>query len=329
MIPVALPSVEALLLLAFLLVTTCGWVVWTLSLLVRYAAGRWKRPIILPYGLVTAVALFTLWQIGDFYLQMNAYENERAASYRPELSAPARLGQIDMPKGTKLELAVANTPESFNRALFPHPVSVANIDAVEIERYISIKTNENYETVGFAPESMRVTGNGVAIQSAWRCDATQPVEFDLKPDGDISAFTRCVLADGNVVDGIRLPKGTSVRSSTGNVYIDGFVDRDRWVVDTPEGQVVHIDDFALQDVTLAFDEGRKLYDIRSAKLSEEKSVGMDRFPPGTEINLNSRQIRGEYPGAWWLRPSAGLTAPEAGRSMVLSRNSKVLSIRPD
>ncbi len=66
--------------------------------------------------------------------------------------------------------------------------------------------------------------------------------------------------------------------------------------DTPEGQVVHIDDFALQDVTLAFDEGRKLYEIRSAKLSEEKSVGMDRFPPGTEINLNSRQIRGEYPG---------------------------------
>ncbi len=65
--------------------------------------------MILPYGLVTAVALFTLWQIGDFYLQMNAYENERAASYRPSFGARTPW-PIDMPKGTKLELAVANTP---------------------------------------------------------------------------------------------------------------------------------------------------------------------------------------------------------------------------
>ncbi|MFF2323090.1 hypothetical protein ACFVTJ_18745 [Agrobacterium sp. NPDC058088] len=331
MIPVALPSVEALLLLAFLLATTFVWVVWTLSLLVRYAAGRWKRPLILPYGLVTTVALFTLWQIGDFYLQMNAYENERAASYRPELSAPARLGQIDMPKGTKLELAVANTPESFNRALFPHPVSVADIDAVEITRYISIKTNENYETIGFTPDNMRIIGNGVTSQSGWRCDATQPVQFDLKSDGGISAFSTCVLADGNVVDGIRLPKGTSLRSSTGNVYTDGFVDSDRWVLDTPEGRVVRIDDFDLQDVTLALDGERNLYEIRRARLSEEKMVGKYPYPPGTEIRLNSRHIRDDYPGAWWMRqPSDDTQSPSGSRqSIVLSRHGEVLATLSD
>ena len=110
--------------------------------------------------------------------------------------------------------------------MFPHPVRVADIDAVEIARYIAIKTNDNYETIGFTPDNMRITGNGVTTQSGWRCDATRPVEFDLRPDGSISAFSRCILANGNVVDGITLPEGTSLRASTGNVYIDGFVDSD-------------------------------------------------------------------------------------------------------
>lgn len=66
MIPVALPSVEAVLLVAFLLATTFVWAVWTLGLLLRYANGRWKRPVILPYGLVTAITVFTLWQVAGF-----------------------------------------------------------------------------------------------------------------------------------------------------------------------------------------------------------------------------------------------------------------------
>lgn len=84
-----------------------------------------------------------------------------------------------------------------------------------------------------------MTGNGVTLQSGWRCDAAQPVEFDLKADGDVSAFSRCVLADGNIVDGIVLPKGTFLRASTGNVYTDGFIDSDRWVLDTPTGRYPH------------------------------------------------------------------------------------------
>ena len=40
MIPVALPSVEALLLIAFLFATTFVWIVWTLGLLIRYICGR-------------------------------------------------------------------------------------------------------------------------------------------------------------------------------------------------------------------------------------------------------------------------------------------------
>ncbi|CUX49236.1 hypothetical protein [Agrobacterium genomosp. 13] len=331
MIPVALPSVEALLLLAFLLITTLIWIVWTLSLFVRYVAGRWKRPMILPYGLVTAVALFTLFRFGDFYLQMRAYDKERAASHRPELLEPSRLGQIDMPKGTKLELAIANDREAFDRAVFPHSVRVADIDAVEIARYIAIKTNENYEAVGFTPQTMRITGNGVTTQSGWRCDATQPVEFDLSPDGGISAFSNCTLADGNVVDGISLPKGTSLRASTGNVYIDGFVDSDRWVLDTAQDQTVHIDSFDLSEAMLALDGERKLHEIRRGVLSKDATLGTLHHAAGTNIRYNPRHLRKDYPGAWLIIPPlpAADAPPVPSHDIVQGRDGKVLSSPAD
>jgi len=331
MIPVALPSVEALLLLAFFLVTTLVWVVWTLLLFVRYVSGRWKRPMILPYGLVTAVALFTLFRFGDFYLQMSAYDRERAASYRPELSQPARLGGIDMPKGTKLELAIADNRQAFNRAVFPHPVRIADIDAIEIARYIAIKTNENYETIGFTPGNLRITGNGVTTQSGWRCDATQPVEFDLSPDGGISAFSKCTLADGNVVDGISLPQGTSLRASTGNVYTDGFVDSDRWVLDTPQEQTIHIDSFDLSEVTLALDGNQKLHEISRGVLSKDATLGTLHHAAGTNIRYNPRRLRNDYPGAWLIIPP--LPAPDAlpvpSHDIVQGRDGKVLSTSAD
>ncbi|MND23684.1 hypothetical protein [Agrobacterium tumefaciens] len=331
MIPVALPSVEAVLLVAFLLATTFVWAVWTLGLLIRYASGRWKRPAILPYGLVTAIAVFTLWQIAGFCLEMRAYDRERTANYRPELLEPTRLGQIDMPEGTKLELAIANNRDAFSRAVFPHPVRVADIDAVEIARYIAIKTNDNYETVGFTPDNMRITGNGVTVQSGWRCDATRLVEFDLRADGGISAFSRCILADGNVVDGITLPDGTSLRASTGNVYIDGFVDSDRWVLDTPRDRTVHVDNFDLSDATIALDDERKLHEIKGAVLSKEAMLGIRRHAAGTHVRYNPRHFRKDYPAAWLLSPPLPDADPRpvSPGSLVQGREGEVLTTLAD
>ncbi|MCZ7470215.1 hypothetical protein M0412_20500 [Agrobacterium sp. O3.4] len=331
MIPVALPSVEAVLLVAFLLATTFVWAVWTLGLLIRYASGRRKRPVILPYGLVTAIAVFTLLQIAGFCLEMRAYDRDRTANYRPQLLEPTRLGQIDMPEGTKLELAIANNRDAFSRAVFPHPVRVADIDAVEIARYIAIKTNDNYETIGFTPDNMRITGNGVTTQSGWRCDATRPVEFDLRPDGGISAFSRCILADGNVVDGITLPMGTSLYASTGNVYIDGFVDSDRWVLGTPQGQAIHVDNFDLSDATIALDDERKLYEIKSAVLSKEAMLGTRRHAAGTHVRYNSRHLRKDYPAAWLLTPPLPDADPQPAppASLVQNRQGEVLATPAD
>jgi hypothetical protein len=331
MIPVALPSVEQLLYLALFFAATLFWLGWTIRLVVRYATGRWRRPVLLPYTLITACALFTLWQFADFYLQMRSYERERAASYFPELAEPMRLGQIDMPKGTKLELAVADQRESFKRAVFPSPVRMVDIDAVEVARYIAIQTNEKYETVGFTPENMRVTGRGTTMQNGWRCDALQPVEFELKPDGGVSAFSNCTLADGNVVDGITLPEGTSLRASTGNVYVDGFVDSDRWVLDMPEHVPVRIDNFELADATIALDAERKLYEVRSAALANVATLAERRYAAASAIRFNPRYVREDYPGAWLITPPPGVdgSQPLAPETIVQRRDGKVLATLTD
>ncbi|MBD8688793.1 MULTISPECIES: hypothetical protein [unclassified Rhizobium] len=327
MIPVALPPAEVLLLFAFCLAATLFWSVWTLRLMVRFATGRWCRPAILPYALNTAFALLTLWQFVDFYLQMRTYERERAAIYRPELSEAVRLGQIDMPVGTKLELAVADQRDSFNRAVFPTPVRVADIDAVEVARYVSIKTSENYEIVGFNSENMRITGHGMTMQAGWRCDATQPVEFDLKPDGGIAAFSKCTLDDGNVVDGITLPKGTSLRASTGNVYTDGFVDSDRWVLDPPVGLTVRIDGLDLEDANLSLDRERKLYEVRNAVLSKMATRGEHPYVATSHISYNPRHFRESYSNVWLITPpqdrkGSQLVSPD---TIVQDRAGRVLA----
>jgi len=331
MIPVALPSVELLLYLAFFFAATVFWFGWTIRLVVRYSTGRWRRPVLLPYVLITACALFTLWQCAAFYLQMRSSERQREASYRPELVEPMRLGPIDMPKGTKLELAVADQPGSFKRAVFPSPVRMLDIDAIEVARYIAIQTNEKYETVGFTPQNMRITGHGTTMQNGWRCDALQPVEFELKPDGGVSAFSSCTLADGNVVDGITFPEGTSLRASTGNVYTDGFVDSDRWVLDTPEGVPVRIDSFELADASIALDAERKLYEVKSAVLSSGATLAERRYLAASAIRFNPRHVREDYADAWLITPPPGAdgSQPVAPKTIVQRRDGKVLATLTD
>lgn len=331
MIPVAQPSVELLLYLALFFAATLFWFGWTIRLVVRYARGCWRRPVLLPYTLITACSLFTLWQSTAFYLQMRSDEQERAASYRPELTEPMRLGQINMPKGTKLELAVADQRESFKRAVFPSTVRIADIDAVEVARYIAIQTNEKYEIVGFTPENMRITGHGTTMQNGWRCDSLQTVEFELKPDGGLSAFSNCTLAEGNVVDGITLPEGTSLRASTGNVYADGFVDSDRWVLDMPEGVPVRIDNFELADASMTLDAERKLYEVRSAVLSDDATLAERRYAAASAIRFNPRHVREDYPAAWLITPPAGVdgSQPVAPKTIVQRRDGKVLATLSD
>lgn len=332
MIPVALPSVEFLALVGLFFLATIVWFFWTIWLLFfRKTKKPWPTLAMLIYGTTTFMAIYTLYHVVTVTLELRAMDRERETNFGPTLQEPQRLGQIDMPEGTKLRLAVALTPQSFGRATFPHVVPVAGINALTIDRYIAIKYDDSYNVTGFAPDNMRIVGEGTTQQQGWTCNATVPVEFDVNDDGSIKAFKRCVLAADNVADGISLPSETEVWTSTGNAYTDGFVDTDRWVMDIPSGKTVLVDGLEVTSPRIMLDAQKKLHEIASGTLAKDMKFGENTYPAGTIIRFNPRHIRGNYPGAWLLTPKEGLEddailLPPDG--VVVDRYGKVLSTLP-
>ncbi len=332
MIPVALPSVEFLVIVGLLFLTTLVWFVWTVWLLFfRKSQKSWANHWFALYGLTTFPALFTLYHVVTFSLEMRTLDREHEKNFAPTLTSSERIGQIDMPEGTKLRLAAAQKLESFGRATFPHPVEIAGINALAVDRYIAIKYDDSYNVTGFAPDNMRVVGEGTSEQQGWTCMATTPVEFDVNEDGSVKAFKRCVLAAGNVADGISLPSGTEVWTSTGNVYTDGFTDTDRWVLDIPRDKTVLVDGLEISSPRIMLDEHKKLYEVSSGSLAKDTSFGEDTYPAGTLIRFNPHHIRDGYPNAWLLTPKEGveddaILLPPDGT--VLDRAGKVLATLP-
>lgn len=332
MIPVALPSVEFLVIVGLLFLTTLVWFVWTVWLLFfRKSQKPWANHWFALYGLTTFPALFTLYHVVTFSLEMRTLDREHEKNFAPTLTSSERIGQIDMPEGTKLRLAAAQKLESFGRATFPHPVEIAGINALAVDRYIAIKYDDSYNVTGFAPDNMRVVGEGTSEQQGWTCMATTPVEFDVNEDGSVKAFKRCVLAAGNVADGISLPSGTEVWTSTGNVYTDGFTDTDRWVMDIPRDKTVLVDGLEISSPRIMLDEHKKLYEVSSGNLAKDTSFGANTYPAGTLIRFNPRHIRDGYPNAWLLTLKEGveddaILLPPDGT--VLDRTGKVLATLP-
>lgn len=304
MIPVALPSLSFVLLVVFLLGTTLLWLIWTLSLLIQPTRPRLpSRLSKILYTLIAGMSLWTLYQLIDFKWQMDAYTAQMQAEFAPTLQVATRLGGITMPAKTQLALAIANTPESFQKAQFPVPVDIVGISATHIERYLDIQTDDQYQTSGFQPQSMRVTGQGITVQQGWRCDASEPVEFDLEPDGRISAFKRCILAPGNRAADVELPKGTAVWRTEGTTYADGFIDADHWSLDTPMDQVVKITGLSLQSPFISLTEERQLHEVRRATLAQATQLGHLPYPAGTQVRFNARSQRALQPLQWDIKAS--------------------------
>ncbi|MCM2458386.1 hypothetical protein HGO37_23610 [Rhizobium sp. CG4] len=332
MIPVALPSVEFLVIVGLLFLTTLVWFVWTVWLLFfRKSQKPWANHWFALYGLTTFPALFTLYHVVTFSLEMRTLDRERENNFAPTLTSSERIGQIDMPEGTKLRLAAAQKLESFGRATFPHPVEIAGINALAVDRYITIKYDDSYNVTGFAPDNMQVVGEGTSEQQGWTCKAATPVEFDVNEDGSVKAFKRCVLAAGNAADGISLPSGTEVWTSTGNVYTDGFTDTDRWVMDIPRDKTVLVDGLEIASPRILLDDRKQLYEVSSGSLAKDTSFGANTYPAGTLVRFNPRQIRDSYPNAWLLTPKEGveddaILLPPDGT--VLDRAGKVLATLP-
>lgn len=334
MIPIGLPSVGFVLLTLALLLATAIWFGWTLRLALAWRKFRQLQGIwLLAYAALGAVALFTTVKFVELQLHLNAYQKAQQTHYHPVLSAPQRLGGIDMPAGTQLRLAVADREESFQLAVFPAAVPVAGIRAERVERYVGVETDDDFKPRRVTAENMRVTGQGISIQQDWHCDASQPITFTVHADATLFSFDRCVLADGNSVDGIALPAGTELWTSTGTVYVDGFVDQDRWVISVPDDAEIRIDGLALSGPLLKLDSQRRLYEVERAVLMQGGQLGAVDHPAGTIAHLNPRRLRVAHAGAWifdlQVDETQGQNAVESRRVVQDRSGMMLVSSNPD
>lgn len=259
MIPIGLPSLEFVLIrLAFLLLTLL-WLGWTLRLGASAAArqslgGTWG----IAYLLMSGLSLFTLWRIYDLQSQFTAYRTQQLASFHPVLSQAMRLGAIEMPQGTALDLSEADQLGSFRAARFPSVILIAGVETLALTRYLSVQTDAAYRTTGYTPQRLYLSGRGESLQQGWICDATQPIAFDTQADGSIMAFTGCVLAQGNHIEAIPAPAGSEVLATEGTLYLDGSIDPDRWLIHLPE--------------TAEFDSGRAVQHGGAILLDADRKI---------------------------------------------------------
>ena len=302
MIPIGLFSLEQVLFVAFLLLTTLVWLCWSAYLPFAPAphrlAGLASKIV---YGVVSCIALFTLYKIVDLRLHLSAYRAEMESQYMPVLEAPARWGHIDMPAQTQLHLAVAHEMDSFSQAVFPEPVDIVGIAAREVTRYVAIHTDANYQTSGYTPQNLRVMGEGVSAQEGWLCDnQASPVEFDLRADGAIASFYRCVLAEGNVVDGMALPAGAEVWRTNGTTYTDGFVDENRWNIDIPRGQTVEVLGILLMAPYIELTQARQLHAVKRTTLARDAVIDSVAYKAGLSVEFNPIALRDNGRKKWLI-----------------------------
>lgn len=337
MIPVSLPSVEFVVLVFTLLAITIIWIVWTLFLCCRWLLslrnpqlikGKWRMITVLTYLVVMTVALFTIGTFFNFKRQTDEYLSTYNRQYRPVLDAPQRLGGIDMPAGTKLELAVADQKEAFRVATFPSPVLVAGVNALKVERYLYTAAEKQDGSTLFEPQTMYVSGLDTATQNGWHCDATHPLEFTLKSDGSDLTFSSCTLAEGNHIEGAQVPMGSEVSFSTGTVYVDGFFDNDRWILNLPEEAVIEIDGLPLKGPVVRLDDQLKIYQVDRAKLAHDTVFGGINYESGVTVRFNSRVLRPTYSQSWLIQVSQQQILSSNEKHRVHDRSGTFLTLFP-
>ncbi|KCV28096.1 hypothetical protein L489_4027 [Bordetella bronchiseptica 00-P-2730] len=340
MIPVALPSLSFVLLLLASALGALALLGWSAALAfsgrARRAFGRRRLACGGLYAVLLVLAgYFAYFQGLVAYVQYEIEQEWRTRHYT--LPEAARVGGIDMPAGTRLSLEVAHSPDTYNRAEFPHPVSAHGLQALRIERYIGLDHEpDTYKLTEAYPLTMRVTGPGTQTIQGWRCDAASPMHFSTRRDGRIAAFEECMLAEGNRADGMEVPPGARLLAHEGTVYTDGHVDPDRWQVWLEPDMAVRIGGVWLAGAIIRLDAERRYHAFERAELACPLAFGPMHYPAGTEVRSAGRGWRERHPGAWIFSPVAGAPAryaghPEVadGHAVVQGRGGEVLAVVPN
>lgn len=334
MIPFAGFSWLFFFLLAVAPTATAGLLVWW----VRLALYGQSRDNLRRHGLALGVWMLCLvacaaW-CGALLTSIVQMEQESAryeAAHRMELTRPERIGDIDMPIGTRLRLNQQQDPASYLSAEFPHPVDIRGMAVTRIERSVMSDYSETYQTVGNHPTSATLFGDGQARIEGWACDATQGVGFTPARDGRLLGLEKCTLSPGNRAADFEIPAGIELRSIPGGTqYADGQRGDDRWRVTPFDSEVIRIRGVSLAHVDLYLTADRGLERLGQGYLVCSLDMGTMHYAPGTLAMIPARS---SYEGRPWIfsplkEPARRDDGPEvvSGHAVVQGVDGTVLDV---
>lgn len=322
MIPIALPSIESLLLLLASLGAGVALLIWLLRLLLsRRARSRFAARPVLGAALMLVLALAASFY-ASFQYQMWRIDREFArqdAARRVTLAESRTLGGVLMPVGARLTLAKEGELETYTEALFDSPVLAYGVRVSRIERYLHTDyDSKTYEEIRRYPHTIHLWGAGPQSVEGWQCDTSQKLRLRVEDEGARTEFAECALAEGNAIEGGagRWPVGTEVlRMGGGVVYTDGHREPVNWMVRVRDPLGLPLAGLTLGRPTIQLDENRSLLAVSDAELACPLTLGDMRYPAGTLVKTAGYPLRQRFPSqSWVFSPVAPGQAMRAGQS---------------
>ena len=287
--------------------------VWMWRLMARPGPRQNARDRRLQAMIVLGMLAFASAPIIFLALNMSRMQPNSFAGMEPTrtiLNAPARIGGIDMPAGTRLQLERENQPESFVAASFPGPVPVYGVPALRVTRQLRVVQRDGDEI--HEPAGAYVTLAGDQTIEGWVCTAgavtgrrRPTLHYQLARDGSAQAFEGCLAADGNLVDGQALPPGTDIGAAR-------YIDRPaiRWRLSPGEDKVFTVRGIPLYNATFWVDARRHVVGVQYAQLACRLTLGSITYAPGTEVESADGDWRKRFPDAWYFKTSSTRAASQ-------------------
>lgn len=280
--------------------------VWMWRLIARPAPRQGPRDRRLQTFIVLGMLAFASAPIVFFALNVSRLQPASFAGTEPTrtvLTAPTRVGGIDMPTGTRLQLEREQQLDSFSSAVFPAAVPVYGVPAIKLIRQLRVVQRDGDEFR--EPSGAYLTPVGDQVVDGWRCTATATpgrrpptLHYLLARDGSARAFEGCLAAEGNLVDGRALPVGSDIGAAK-------YVDKPaiRWRISPTEDQVFVLRGIPVYNATFWVDARRRLVGVQHAQLACRLTLGPVTYAPGTEIESVDGDWRKRFPDAWFFKTS--------------------------
>jgi hypothetical protein len=288
--------------------------VWMWRLMARPGSRQGARDRRLQTMIVLGMLAFASAPI--IFLALNASRLQPSAfagmePVRTVLKAPTRVGGIDMPAGTRLQLEHDNQLESFVSAVFPAPVPVYGTPATRVTR--QLRTVQRNGTQVQEPAGAYVTMAGDQTIEGWTCTATAiagrrrpTLHYQLAHDGSPRAFEGCLAGDGNLIDGQALPVGSDIGAAK-------YADKPavRWRVSSGDDKVFTVLGIPVYNATFWVDARRRVVGVQYAQLACRLTLGPITYAPGTEVESADGDWRKRFPDAWFFKTSSARPASQA------------------